>query len=231
MKLALLDDIAWHALTGPHAHCSTGSDSARRYAPGFPPIIAFADRERPDFAALRPYCEPSERLYCAGWTGLVSPGWVLAAQTTMHKMVWDAPVPTLAPASRRPAEVVRLGAEHVPQMLELVALTHPGPFGPRTVELGDFFGIFEGQRLVAMAGERMRAATLREISAVCTHPDYQGRGLARRLIQTLLRCQLERGETPFLHVVHENTVARRIYEAMGFRDHSVVSIRVLTCAP
>ena len=33
----------------------------------------------------------------------------------------------------------------------------------------------------------MAATGLREISGVCTHPDYQGRGYARRLM-TKLRC-------------------------------------------
>ncbi len=141
----------------------------------------------------------------------------------MFKMVWDSPD---VPAEGH-AGIVPLGKAHAAQALPLAELTHPGPFGPRTVELGDYVGFFDGDRLVAMAGERMRAAPLREISGVCTHPDFRGRGLARMLVSALVARQVARGETPFLHVVTENVSARRIYSGMGFRDYREVPLRYL----
>ena len=227
MPLQLLDQIVWHSLTGAQAHCATGTATARRYAPGFSPIIAFADSARPDFAALEHYCEPGEHYYCSGWSGPAPPGWQVDAETMLVKMVWHAP----APAADDSLAAVRLGPEHVPQMLELVALTKPGPFGPRTIELGDYFGCFEGPRLVAMAGERMHAGGLREVSGVCTHPEFQGRGLARRLMQLLLRRELQRGETPFLHVMCDNRAAHDLYERMGFVDWQQSVVRVLSRRP
>jgi predicted GNAT family acetyltransferase len=107
-------------------------------------------------------------------------------------------------------------------------LTKPGPFGPRTLELGDYFGLFDGERLIAMAGERMAAGTLREISGVCTHPEHQGRGLARRLMLKLLRRQVQRGETPFLHVMRANEGAHALYQRMGFVDHRETTVRVVS---
>jgi ribosomal protein S18 acetylase RimI-like enzyme len=225
--LQLLDNIAWHSLTGPHAASSAGSALARRYARGFPPIIAFADTARPDFAALEPHCEANELLYCAGWSGPVPPGWQLDADKLMLQMVWRAP----PPADDDGFVAVRLGAEHVPQVLDLVALTNPGPSGPRVLELGEYVGCFDGPRLLAMAGERMRAGPLREISGVCTHPDFQGQGLARRLMQLLLRRGLQRGETPFLHVMRDNHPARALYQRMGFLDHQELTVRVLSRLP
>src|SRR5262249_40623880 len=145
------------------------------------------------------------------------------AETTMHKMVWDAPPPETDDAP----EAVPLDASRAQRALDLALLTRPGPFGLRTIELGEYFGIFEGERLVAMAGERMRAGTLREISGVCTQPDCQGRGLARRLIAKLVRRQMARGETPFLHVMSANTGARGLYERMGFRTYKEVVVRVV----
>ena len=100
--------------------------------------------------------------------------------------------------------------------MELARLTNPGPFGPRTPELGEYFGYFEGGQLIAMAGERMCAGDLHEVSGICTHPDFQGRGLARKLTLKLVRRQLQRGKTPFLHVMSHNTAARGLYEKMGF---------------
>jgi GNAT superfamily N-acetyltransferase len=220
----LLDHITWHALFGPHARFATGTDKARRYAPGFSPIVAFADAERPDFASLADYCEPGERFYCEGWSGVAPAGWKIAAESTMFKMVWEGEMP----ANDEAPEAVRLGPEHILHAMELTALTHPGPFGPRTLELGDYFGYFDGERLIAMAGERLYAGALREISGVCTHPDFQGRGLARQLMLKLIRLQMQRNETPFLHVMQDNVHARGLYERMGFRDYRESVVRVVS---
>ena len=220
---SLLDNIIWHTLNGVHAKFAVGTPRARRYAPGFSPIAGFADNAAPDLDALRPFCEPGEHFYCEGWPGPAPAGWRIEAETTMFKMVWRAPLPTADAAP----DASPLTPEHAAQALELAALTKPGPFGPRTPELGKYYGCFDGPRLIAMAGERMHAAPLREISGVCTHPDYQGHGLARRLMLKLVRRQMQRGETPFLHVMSGNTGARRLYERMGFVDHREVVLRVV----
>jgi ribosomal protein S18 acetylase RimI-like enzyme len=93
--------------------------------------------------------------------------------------------------------------------------------------LGEYCGVFEDGRLVAMAGERLQAGCLREISGVCTDPRYRGRGLARRLVTRLIVRQLARGQTPFLHVRCDNFAAQ-FYERLGFRRHSEPVVRVVT---
>lgn len=220
----LLGNIFWHTLSGPHAKYAIGTDEARRYAPGFSPIVGFADTAHPNFAALAPYCEPGERFYCDSWTDKAPAGWQVEAETIMFRMVLDSPVSVTDEAP----EAVPLGPEHAEQALELAALTRPGPFGPRTIELGEYFGCFDGNRLVAMAGERMHAGSLREISGVCTHPDFQGQGLARRLVAKLMVRQMQRNETPFLHVMRDNVSACRLYERMGFRTYLECVARVVT---
>ena len=222
----LLDNIVWNALSGPQARFSAGTDDARRYAPGFSPIVGFADVEHPNFAGLARFCETGEHFYCDGWAGAIPPGWRLDAETTMFKMVWDAPMPDRDAAP----DAVLLGPEHASQAFELAALTRPGPFGPRTPELGEYFGVLEGDRVVAMAGERMQAGPLREISGVCTHPDRQGRGHARALMLKLVRRQMMRGETPFLHVMRDNVHARALYERMGFAVYKESVVRVVSPA-
>lgn len=222
--LHLLDNIVWHALTGAQSHFAVGEGAARRYAPGFSPIIGFADVTNADFSAIAPHCKPGERFYTDGWSGPVPSGWQLEVESAMHKMVWKGAMPD--DDATLPA--VLLGAEHAQQALELATLTRPGPFGIRTIELGEYFGIFEGTRLVAMAGERMQAGSLHEISGVCTHPDFQGRGYARKLMLKLVRRQMQRGETTFLHVVSTNTAARDLYLRMGFETYKVSPVRVIT---
>ncbi|MBW8900652.1 MAG: GNAT family N-acetyltransferase [Massilia sp.] len=219
-----LDNIFWNCLDGPHRHFSTGTGRARRYAPGFSPIVGFPDPHAPDFAALRPFCNPGEQFYCDAWSGPAPQGWRVDVEATMFRLVWDGrPGPADDPAPG----AVALGPEHVDQAMALAMLTRPGPFGPRTIELGDYFGIFDDGRLVAMAGERMAAADLREVSGVCTHPDFQGRGLARRLMLKLVRRQLARGETPFLHAMSANRRAHDLYLGMGFRDWCETVVRVV----
>jgi GNAT superfamily N-acetyltransferase len=220
----LLDNIVWHTLTGPHARYAAGSAVALRYARGFSPIVGFRDGDRPDFAELVPYCELGEHFYCDGWTGPAPSGWCIDAESTMFKMVFERATP---PADELP-DAVPLRAEHAPAALELAQLTRPGPFGPRTIELGDYFGCFDGGRLIAMAGERMFAGRLREVSGVCTHPDFQGRGLARRLVAKLIGRQVARDQIPFLHVMSDNVAAHRLYLGMGFRDYRETVVRVVS---
>jgi ribosomal protein S18 acetylase RimI-like enzyme len=220
----LLDNIFWNALNGPHAHLASGTGTARRYAHGFSPIVAFPDPHQPDFAALLPFCEPGERFYCDAWSGPAPSGWHIEAESTMYRMVWDG----VTPSQDEAPDAIPLGPQHAAQALELALLTKPGPFGLRTIELGEYFGYFDGDKLVAMAGERMAAPGLREISGVCTHPGYQGRGYARRLMLKLIRRQLLRNETPFLHVMRENEAAHNLYVRMGFRDYCETVVRVVT---
>jgi ribosomal protein S18 acetylase RimI-like enzyme len=220
----LLDDIFWQTLSGAHAQFASGAGGARRYARGFSPIIAFADLQNPDFAALAPYCEAGERFYCDSWTGAPPEGWQIDAEATMFRMVWNVSqtIADLAP------DAIPLGPEHAAQALDLAMVCKPGPFGPRTIHLGEYFGYFKGERLVAMAGERTRVDGFTEISGVCTHPDYQGRGMARKLMAKLGHRQVARGEVPFLHVMRSNEVAHQLYLRMGFEDYLESVVRVVS---
>ena len=221
--LHLLRNIVWNVLSGPHERFAAGTDTARRYAPGYSPVAAFRDPESADCEALAALCRTGEVLYLEGWSGPVPGGWKVETEKPMLQMVWEGGMPS---ADEAP-EAVRLGPEHAQRAVALAELTRPGPFAPGTLELGDCFGFLEGDRLLAMAGERFVAGPLREISGVCTHPDVQGRGLARRLTLKLVRRQMHRGETTFLHVVADNRPARVLYENMGFRSVRETLVRIV----
>ena len=219
-----LSNIVWHSLTGPQSNLSAGTASIRRFAPGLSQLIGAREREAPAFAALAPFCSPDEHFYVLGWRGPPSAGWTVDVDAEVDQLFW----PHAAPEAMDSSDIVRLDGAHIARMIALTELTHPGPFAERTIAFGAYSGILEGERLLAMAGERMHAGVLREISAVCTHPDAQGRGLARRLMNLLLRIQIGRGQTPFLHVMAENTHARALYERMGFRHHQRLACRVVS---
>ena len=219
----LLDNIMWNCMTGPHTKFATGAGAVRRYAPGFSPIVGCEDPTRPDFATLRKYCEPGESFYLDIWSGTAPEGWRIEKEARMFKMVWEAPQPDEDAAP----DAVTLQPAHYAQAVELAKLTNPGPFGRRTPELGEYFGYFDGGRLIAMAGERMCAGDMHEVSGICTHPDFQGRGLARKLTLKLIRRQMQRGKMPFLHVMSHNTPALGLYEKMGFHKYLETLVRVV----
>jgi ribosomal protein S18 acetylase RimI-like enzyme len=218
-----LQNTFWHSLTAAQAHFAVGTGSARRYAPGFSPVLGFEEPDAPDFDALRPYCKPDEQFYVAGWTGPAPDGWSIEAESTMFCMVWDGCA--IAPETEAGTDI--LGPADAAAAIDLASLTRPGPFGPRTVELGSYFGLREGGRLVAMAGERAHVGEFREVSGVCTHPDVQGRGLAGRLTRLVVARQLSRHQVPFLHVMSANTVARDFYRRMGFVDLHEIAVRIV----
>lgn len=222
-RIPAFENIVWHTLTGPHARFAQGQGPVRRYARGFSPILAFEDQANPVFEALSECCDIGESFYCEGWTGAVAPNWTIEVDSLMVKMVFDGGV------SQRHGslEMVELQESHAEQAVELARLTNPGPFGMRTMELGDYVGFLDGDRLTSMAGERFFAGKYREVSGVCTHPDYQGRGFARQLMVEMMRRQVDRGEIPFLHVMSSNNVARTLYESIGFKIYHETAVRVI----
>ncbi|MEV8314316.1 GNAT family N-acetyltransferase [Streptomyces sp. NPDC059900] len=207
-----MDNPAFAALNGPHARFAERRGRVVRYPLDVSPWLGLPDApEADDWADLAALAGPGEEVPLAG-AGLVLPAeWELTFDMEGVQMV-DAGV-----AAAPDAEAVRLGAPDVPEMLDLVARTQPGPFLPRTVELGTYLGIRRGGALVAMAGERLRPPGWTEISAVCTDPAHRGEGLASRLVLAVAEGIRARGETPFLHTSARNTTAIRLYESLGFR--------------
>jgi ribosomal protein S18 acetylase RimI-like enzyme len=208
-----LDNPFWSALTTRQAHFALGGALARRYTPDVSPIAALPAAGPANVAALR------ELVAVGDDAGLVGPhapvladDWELLYASTIVQMIRPDP----APLPEGDADVVRLARGDVEEMLALVELTQPGPFRSRTIELGAYIGIREGGRLVAMAGERSCAGAFHEVSAVCTHPDAQGRGLARALVGRVVNRMLREGETPYLHVDNRNPRAIALYLALGF---------------
>lgn len=214
----------WNCLSGPQARFANGAGGIRRYAPGFSPILGCRDPQKPEFAELEKHCAPGDSFYIDIWNGVPPSNWRIDKEARMWKMVWDAP----APADDAAPDAVALRPEQAAQAVELATLTNPGPFGLRTPELGEYFCYFEGARLIALAGERMEIGSLREISGICVHPDFQGRGLARKLTLKLVHRQMRRGLTPYLHVMAHNTGARALYEKLGFRNYIETTVRVIT---
>ncbi|MFD3574026.1 GNAT family N-acetyltransferase [Streptomyces sp. NPDC058644] len=207
-----LDNPAYAALNGPHARFAERRGRVARYQLDVSPWIGLPDvPEADDWADLAALAGPGVEVPLAGARVVLPEGWEVAFDIDGVQMVDEGVAAAPEP------EAVRLGADDVPEMLDLVRRTRPGPFLPRTVELGTYLGIRRGGALVAMAGERLRPPGWTEISAVCTDPGFRGEGLASRLVLAVADGIRGRGETPFLHTSARNTDAIRLYESLGFR--------------
>ncbi|MFG2887229.1 GNAT family N-acetyltransferase [Streptomyces sp. NPDC048297] len=199
-------------MTGPHALFAERRGRVLRYPVDVSPWSALPDEpDADDWADLAALAGPGAEVSLAAFHGQVPAGWGMTFQVEGVQLVDDG----LAAAPE--PQAVRLGPADVPEMLDLVARTQPGPFLPRTVELGTYLGIRRDGALIAMAGERLHPPGWTEISAVCTDPAFRGEGLATRLILAVAHGIRERGETPFLHASAQNTHAIRLYESLGFR--------------
>ena len=218
-----LDNPVWHALNGPHASLSRRSGSVLAYRPEIALFAAVEDPATSDMDGL-------EALIPEGGTvGFPFAGDVplpdnveLARKVDVLQMVAEhfVPVPISAP-------IVPIGAANQAAMVELVDLTKPGPFAPEAHRMGPFNGIFDGERLAAMAGERMSLDGFSEVSAVCTHPDYRGRGYAKQLVSTRASDIVARGKIPFLHVFPDNAPAIATYERLGFAPRRMMTFTVV----
>jgi ribosomal protein S18 acetylase RimI-like enzyme len=151
--------------------------------------------------------------------------WKPLQQMDCCQMVYEKPVTSFTtPAS---SLIVPLGMEHVPQMRELTRLTKPGPFFEKTILFGNYFGIFIDGRLAGMTGQRMHPLPYMEVSAVCTHPDFRGKGYAKALMLQVMKIILDNSFIPFLHVLTGNVTAIQLYESIGFSIRKKLFIDVI----
>lgn len=217
-----LDYPIWNALTTRHQALAVGGALARRYPADVTPFGGLADESAESYAALDALMASRDYVVMFTPEPLTPPSpFVVLTSMICEQMIG---MPAAATAA---TELVRLGAADVPAMMELVALTKPGPFAVRTHELGTFLGIKVDGRLVAMTGERMRPGEYTEMTAVCVHPDHRGRGYAQALLAAVARGITERGEIPFLHVVSDNTSAIALYKRQGMTIRRRIHVTVL----
>ena len=219
-----LDNPILAALTTAHAHFAAANGLALRYPGDVSPMAALREPTAQAFADLRALVGPDEGVALVTREVLAIPdGW----EVLLHRFI-DQMVHSRAPVAA-PAQVpLPLGEADIPEMLALTALTRPGPFAGRTIRMGRYYGLRSPDgRLMAMAGERMTSSDFTEISAVCTHPEFTGRGLAGALVTYALARLLAEGRFPILHVKTQNEGAKRLYEKLGFRLNGAMSFVVM----
>jgi predicted GNAT family acetyltransferase len=220
----VLDRPVWMSLSTSHLALSIGNSLARRYARQVNLFASAHDDTVPALAALADLVRPGEQVFVLQVPEIVVPPALLAVKEAKGVQMLAT---RGAPAAEGHEIIVQMTDADVPEMLALAKLTEPGPFLTRTHTMGAFIGIRIGGRLAAMAGERFRFPGYTEVSGVCTHPDFRGRGLARRLSAAVAAAIEARGERPFLHAWKTNRPAITLYESLGFEIRSEVNVAVL----
>jgi predicted GNAT family acetyltransferase len=207
-----LDRPIWTAMQTRQAFLAAGDAHAQRFPGDVSPFAAARDTSPEAIAALAALLLPGEE-FALLETAFPDPppGIAMAIGGLCFQMI-----ATSFTAGGRDIAYEPLGDEDAAEMYDLAMLTRPGPFRARTHTLGRFIGVRDQGRLVAMAGERLNTDEFREISAVCTHPDYRGRGYGAALMRAVGARILADGQTPFLHTYANNETAIALYKSLGF---------------
>ena len=222
MNFKLLDNPGWYALNSYHRHLAIRGDITARYQPDILMGAAMPEYNQAGFNDLKSIVEPDEvvGLICESLPEDLS-GWEVLMANPLPQLVCEEL------KSNARVDAVELTMDDVPEMLELIALAQPGPFLSRTIEVGRYIGVRQDGRLVAMGGERLHLPGFCEISAVCSHPDYRGRGYGGALTAMAARSIMARNEIPFLHHEATNHAASRLYNRLGFKKRKELSVVIL----
>jgi len=223
-----LDNPIWQSLITTHAHFAEIHEKARKFPHEVSVLAGLSEPTPENYDSLGAMMRPGERvgLFLQDPPDPPAP-WAIDRTCPLLQMLCEKRSSfSVAPRAMQP-EFIRLTKADVPEMLALTKLTNPGPFGARTHELGDYFGIRVAGTLAAMAGERLRLPGYTEVSAVCTHPDHLGHGYASALMGVVMDNICSRGELPILHVLPENTRAIQVYERLGFTKRAMLHLAVL----
>lgn len=220
----LLNNPVWTALNTGNSNLGEGNDKAKHFFPDISLFVGLEENRRENYEALLDIIPHDHTIAAFAIEKNVDPApWTLVHRVECLQMIFEGPTPK----SEDNPDIVKLNTEHIPAMLALTKLAPPGPFLQRTIEFGGYEGIFSGDELIAMGGQRLHCGPFVEISAICTHPNHNGKGYARQIINSQIRRLLAEDNIPYLHVRADNARAINIYSSMGFVKRTEVTISIL----
>ena len=213
----ILDNPIWEGLNTGNKHLASGNECVKYFPSRVTTFAGFRDFDAEEFQLLYNMLpQGSVRATFIPYHIDVPAPWQSLPGLEIYQMIDNGHITQIGSNDMSDDMIVLLTNKDIPAMLNLTRLTNPGPFNERTIEFGNFFGIFSGNELVAMAGQRLQVHEYSEISAVCTHPDHQGLGYARRLLLHQMKIIRGEGRKPMLHVKTDNKAAVSLYESLGF---------------
>ncbi|TSD66282.1 GNAT family N-acetyltransferase [Inquilinus sp. KBS0705] len=219
----VLDNPIYNALVTANARFANGNDRAVYYTTDVAPFAGLKENTAEDFAELDQICPAgSVRVIFTPEEVVIPVSWKLMREMDLLQMVYEGERLTTIGEG-----LVDLEEQHIPAMIALTQLTNPGPFLQRTIDFGNYTGIFADGELVAMAGQRQQPSPYVEVSAVCTHPNHLGKGYASILLREQVRRIMAVAGIPFLHVLAGNQGAIKVYERLGFKTRRAMKGYVL----
>ena len=220
----LLDNPVFNALSSGDSHLAFGTNDVKFFEKEVSPFAGFSGEYKNGFGDLHQLLPVGRNVLYATRKKITEPhGWKLITVIDGTQFIFDSKNEIV----KKKIELVPLDSRHAQEMVELAALTKPGPFDMRTIEFGNYFGIFENGKLVSMTGQRLHVYNFTEVSAVCTHPQYLGKGYAGILLDHQLDLIINNGQHPFLHVRSDNDRAISLYERIGFRSNGPMNFYFL----
>jgi predicted GNAT family acetyltransferase len=205
-----LDNPVWNSLSEEHEKFCIDFTGVKFYNPDYCPFGGFINLEETE-KATGAYAALSENFFVVGEKPKISSSLKIVKELVCLQMIIHEKIQL-----KIDNEIIKLKDDYKHELLDLVNLVQPGYFKPKTTSLGNYYGIFVDQKLVAVAGERMKMNDFTEVSAIITHPDYTGKGYAKQLTAYVVNQIFTENKTPFLHVVESNIAAIKLYEKLGF---------------
>lgn len=210
----LLNNFVYQGLLSNDSHLGSGTEKVKFFDEEVSPFVGFEEGYEKGFDDLADMLPHGRKILFASPHSITQPnGWQLIQEIKGLQFVFDSANNAQSPSSTP----IPLQKKDVEQMVQLAALTKPGPFSSRTIEFGHYHGFFEEQQLVAMTGQRLHVQNFTEVSAVCTHPGHLGKGYAFTLVQHQVNLIRDSDQIPFLHVREDNQRAIAIYDRLGFK--------------
>jgi ribosomal protein S18 acetylase RimI-like enzyme len=219
-----LDNPVWNALITTHQKFAIGTHAAKRYPADVLPFVSFDPSAANPIGTLKNAVGDAEIVCVVGDLPQLPASWTVLHELECNQMVCPELREVKVDGAIQPA---KLGEEEETEMFELINSIQPGFYKHRTASLGNYYGIRVNGKLVSMAGERLKITGLTEVSAVCTHPDYIGKGFAAQLVSTVCKHTIGLGNTPFLHVLSSNLRAIQLYERLGFVNRRGITFWLL----
>jgi len=223
----ILDNMIWNAITTGNNDIAVVDGDVGSYQPDIAPFAGMKEYSDANFQKLYEFIQPGRNIAVSSLKKMShdETKWQVLQAMTVTQMVYDEPVNSFITSNSK--LIALLNETHIPQMLELTTLTKPGPFLQNTIRFGNYFGIFIDGRLAAMTGQRMHPLPYMEVSAVCTHPDFRGKGYAKALMLHVMKIILDNSFIPFLHVLSNNTNAIELYKSIGFKTRTELFIDMI----
>jgi len=215
-----LDNPAFYSLSETHSNFALNFHGMKFYNPMYCPFGGWkADLCIDTEQGITNYAQQTSSFYVIGQKPIFGDNIILSKELICDQILLESPLNI-----EINEEIIEIRTDNERnELYQLVNFVQPGYFRDKTPQLGNYYGIYKNDRLVAVTGERMKMDKFTEISAVVIHPDHIGRGYAKQLVSFASKKIFMEGRGPYLHVAESNFQAIALYIKLGFKTRRKMS--------